>query len=234
VKTSDLQRKIGYSFRQEDFLVQAMTHSSYIREKKLSPVRSNERLEFLGDAFLDAIIGEELYRLMPEATEGVLSKARAHVVCEESLTLLGKSLELGSCLRLGKGEEMTGGRERTSILADGTEALIGAIYLDGGYDAVRPIVLMWLAPRIREAVEGRLRSDYKSALQEMLQKDGEVSIQYVLDSEEGPDHDKIFFVTALVDGKPMGKGRGKSKKEAEQQAAKTAKEAVIREKKDVL
>jgi ribonuclease-3 len=234
VKTSDLQRKIGYSFKQEDFLVQAMTHSSYIREKKLSPVRSNERLEFLGDAFLDAIIGEELYRLMPEATEGVLSKARAHVVCEESLTLLGKSLELGSCLRLGKGEEMTGGRERTSILADGTEALIGAIYLDGGYEAVRPIVLGWLAPRIREAVEGRLRSDYKSALQEMLQKDGEASIQYVLDGEEGPDHDKIFFVTAMVDGEPKGKGRGKSKKEAEQQAAKAAKEAVIRGKKDVL
>lgn len=231
MKMNDLQTKIGYSFREEGYLAQAMTHSSHIREKGLSPNESNERLEFLGDAFLDAIVGEELYRRMPKATEGVLSKARAHVVCEESLTDLGKTLGLGAFLELGKGEEQTGGRERESILADAVEATIGSIYLDGGYEEAKTFVLRWLAPRIEEAVAGKIRSDYKSMLQELMQRDGSVDIRYVLDGEEGPDHNKTFFVTASVDGVPKGRGQGKSKKDAEQQAAK---EAVMRGKKDVL
>lgn len=231
MKTSDLQKKIGYSFQRTDHLEQAITHSSYVREKGMSPDECNERLEFLGDAFLDAIIGEELYRRMPGRTEGVLTKARAHVVCEESLVKVAKSLNLGSYLKLGKGEELTGGRNRDSILADATEALIGGIYLDGGYEASKTFVLRRFGPRIEEALEGRLRSDYKSALQEVLQKNGEVEIRYLSDGEEGPDHDKTFFVTALIDGKPRGRGRGKSKKEAEQRAAKVAMEAMEAEKK---
>ena len=214
-----LQKNLGYTFRDPDLLETALTHSSYSKEHG-EGARSNERLEFLGDAFFDAIIGEELFRIFPDREEGWLSRIRATIVCEKSLAAQARKLELGDFLLLGHGEEKSGGRRRESILADATEALIGAIYLDGGYEAVRQVVLDLFRGVIDDTRRGIfVVYDYKTHLQEVLQARGITDIRYQMTGEEGPDHDKTFTVALYIDGVPSSQGRGKSKKQAEQNAA---------------
>lgn len=216
----EFQKVIGYQFREESLLTTALTHSSYCREHGLKAKDSNERLEFLGDAFLDAITGAELYQRLSCDDEGKLTKLRAEVVCEKSLDQVGKSLRIGDYLNMGNGEMRCGGRHRRSIVADAVEAVIGAVFLDGGYDAVENFVLREFSRLIDEAISGKLNEDHKTRLQEILQRDGSMpEIEYLLTREEGPDHDKTFYVTLMVNGQETGKGTGKNKKEAEQNAA---------------
>lgn len=214
-----LEEKISYVFSDRDLLKNAVTHSSYIKEHSREN-RSNERLEFLGDAFFDAIIGEELYKIFPQKEEGFLSRVRASLVCEKSLAKAARKLELGKYILMGNGEEKSGGRDRESILADTMEAVIGAVYLDGGFEAVKTSVLDIFREAIEDAVNGKfIITDYKTALQEKLQHDGITDIRYVLIKETGPDHDKTFKVQLEVNGRPETTGEGKSKKQAEQNAA---------------
>lgn len=216
---TQLEKKIGHVFNDRTLLENAVTHSSYIKEHGRHN-KSNERLEFLGDAFFDAIIGEELYKIFPQKEEGFLSRVRASLVCEKSLAKAARQLDIGSHILMGNGEEKSGGRDRESILADTMEALIGAIYLDGGFEAVKTSVLDIFRGSIDDAVDGKyIITDYKTALQEKLQHDGITDIKYVLIKETGPDHDKTFKVQLMVDGKPETTGEGKSKKQAEQNAA---------------
>lgn len=216
---------IGYAFRDSSLLLRALTHSSYVNETGQDYCMNNERLEFLGDAVFDAIISDHLYNRLDGVEEGHLTKLRAAIVCEASLAECAARLRVGEHLRLGKGEEHTGGRMRQSIIADAMEAIIGAVYLDGGWDKVKGFVLSAFKNTIEEAVAGKLNFDYKTALQERFQAHGEVLIQYKVVKEEGPDHDKTFFVTLSVDGKEIGFGSGHSKKEAEQKAARKAMES---------
>ena len=226
--SAQFQQKIGYTFCDIHLLDKALTHSAYVKETGQSRLCDNERLEFLGDAFLDAIIGEELYRRLPKAEEGKLTKARASIVCEKSLAAAGRKLSIGEHMLFSRGEEKSGGRDRDSILADGMEAVIGAIYLDGGYEQVRSFVVGIFQDDLQAAGKGRLtKRDYKSEIQEQLQARGILDMQYVLEKEEGPDHNKIFSVRLEVLGEPAGRGKGKSKKLAEQNAAKDAMERGI-------
>lgn len=214
-----LEEKISYTFTDRDLLENAVTHSSYIKEHNRGS-RSNERLEFLGDAFFDAIIGEELYKIFPQKEEGFLSRVRASLVCEKSLAKAARKLELGRYILMGNGEDKSGGRDRESILADTMEAVIGAVYLDGGFEAVKASVLDIFREAIDDAVNGKfIITDYKTALQEKLQHEGITDIKYVLIKETGPDHDKTFKVQLEVNGRPETTGEGKSKKQAEQNAA---------------
>lgn len=216
----ELENRIGYHFRDKNLLLNALTHSSFSSEHGLEYCMNNERLEFIGDGFLDAIVGTELYKLMPKAHEGVLSKNRAEVVCEESLAEAARKLGLGDVIQLGRGEFLNGGRDKDSILADAIEAVIGASIIDGGYEAGKTIVLGLFKEKIGLAVQGKLNSDYKSKLQEILQdKYKSIKINYVLVHEEGPDHDKVFNVDVVVNGRILGSGSGKSKSKAEQAAA---------------
>ncbi len=218
-----LYRLTGYRFRNEKLLKNALTHSSYASEQKLSYEHNNERLEFIGDAFVDAAVGEELFRIMGTAHEGVLSRCRADVVCEDSLAEAAASMGLGEFLYLGRGEEASGGRGKASILADAFEALIGAIILDGGYEAGKSVILKILGNRIRLGAEGKLNKDFKTRLQEKLQeKDHSVRIEYRKTAESGPDHNKTFTIELLVNGKTAGTGTGPSKAKAEQAAAEDA------------
>ena len=230
-RTADLQQFeqiIGYEFGDLTLLDQALSHSSYTRERKHEELSDNERLEFLGDAFFDAIIGEALYRMFPDAEEGRLSKMRASIVCEGSLAQAAKRISLADFMLLGYGEEKNGGRQRESILADATEAVVGAIYLDGGYECAKDFVLRTFEKELQDAREGKfINKDYKSALQEELQAAGIHEIKYILEKEEGPDHDKTFTVRLEVKGQTAGHGTGKSKKNAEQAAAKNALERGI-------
>ena len=219
---------IGYEFGDLSLLDQALSHSSYTRERRDEELRDNERLEFLGDAFFDAIIGEALYEMFPDAEEGRLSKMRASIVCEGSLAQAARRIELAQFLLLGYGEEKNGGRHRESILADATEAVVGAIYLDGGYENAKEFVIDTFAKELQDVKEGKfLNKDFKSALQEKLQAVGIHEIRYILEKEEGPDHDKTFTVKLEVKGQAAGHGTGKSKKSAEQAAAKQALERGI-------
>ena len=218
-----IEGKIGYSFKDKTLLQTALTHSSYARETGGSVF--NERMEFLGDAMLDAIAGEELYKEFPEKGEGFLSRTRASLVCEKFLFEVAEGLQLGAHLRLGPGEEKTGGRQRPSILADAVEALIGAVFLDGGYEAAREVVRGLLAKGFQDAREGRLLvTDHKTALQELLQSEGVSAsdIQYVDAGQSGPDHDKVFTVQLMINGQLEAEGEGKSKKQAQQEAARAA------------
>ena len=216
----EFEAKIGYNFNNRRLLDTALTHSSFAREHDMGNYRSNERMEFLGDAFFDAISGLALFERMPHAREGVLSKTRSLVVCEDSLARVGEKIEIGKFIDLGVGEERSGGRTKKSIIADATEALIGAIFLDGGYDAASDFVLREFGQTLKAAAEGKLVSDYKTTLQEILQQDGRMhKIVYRIDKTEGPDHDKVFYVTLVLEGREMGNGKGKTKKEAEQNAA---------------
>lgn len=219
------QNMIGYEFQNQELLEQALTHSSYLIENGKKKKGHNERLEFLGDAFLDAIIGEALFRELEDAEEGQLTKTRAAVVCEQSLARAGRQLDIGSQIRCSRGEARAGGRDRDSIIADAMEAVIGAIYLDGGYEEAKKFVLHVFDKTMKDAEHGTfINRDYKSEIQEILQARGILDIKYVLDREEGPDHNKTFYVQLWINGKPEGNGSGKSKKEAEQKAAKQAME----------
>lgn len=224
------EKKINYEFRDKLLLKTALTHSSYVKEHGRG-VRSNERLEFLGDAFFDAIIGEKLFRIFPDKEEGFLSRTRATLVCEKSLSDKAKMLNMGEYILLGKGEEHSGGRHRESILADAMEAVIGAVYLDGGFEAAKDMVIGLFKDVIEDTRHGKyVITDYKTVLQEELQSRKITDIRYVLLEENGPDHDKTFEVELSVNGIRGTRGKGKSKKQAEQNAAK----AMLERKHDAL
>lgn len=222
-EVNELLDKIGYIFNDESLLTNALTHSSYSSEHKMEYASNNERLEFIGDAYVDAVIGAELFLIMKDAPEGVLSKNRADVVREESLADAARGIGLGDYIYMGKGEEATGGRNKDSILADCFEALVGAIILDGGYDAGKRVVLKLLHDKIDLAVAGKLRQDFKTMLQEKFQeKNHDLRIKYNTISESGPDHNKTFTVEVVAGTRVIGTGSGKSKSKAEQEAAKDA------------
>lgn len=215
--TIELKKKLMINFNNEELLQLAITHSSYANEKN---IEFNERLEFLGDTVLELIISEYLFKNHKKETEGYLTKIRALIVCENSLFEIAKAWDLGKYIYMSKGEELTGGRTRVSILADAVEAIIAAIYLDQGIKVARNFVLKNFAGIIDKAVKNKIILDYKTKLQEILQQNGDVDISYELVSFDGPPHRREFFVQVLVDGEIKGKGSGFSKKEAEQMAAK--------------
>lgn len=216
---TELQQSIGYEFRQLSLLEQAMTHSSFAGGKNNG---SNERLEFLGDSVLQLAVSRYLYQNMTTVPEGGLTKLRASIVCENSLYSFAKRIDLGAYIYLGKGEEMTGGRDRRSILADAFEALIAAIYLDGGMECAEEFILRFV-PSIEALKSGKVKlGDYKTILQEIIQQNPEERVSYEVTDKDGENHHKVFFATVLLNGQPIGKGSGHSKKEAEQAAAKEA------------
>lgn len=216
-KMQELEKKIHYTFQSKSLLEQALTHSSYANEKKLGKLGCNERLEFLGDAVLELVSSEFLYRKFPGVPEGELTKKRASLVCEPSLAFCAREFGLPEYLLLGKGEDMTGGRQRDSIVSDATEALLGAIYLDGGFANAKEFVLNFI---LNDMEHKQLFYDSKTILQEIVQESGgQSSVEYVLLREEGPDHNKSFTVSASIHGEQMGIGTGHTKKAAEQAAA---------------
>ncbi len=219
---AELCRTLGVTFSDYKLLHQALIHTSYANETKGTNVRHNERLEFLGDAVLDLIISSYLFSQCPHLPEGELTKARAQVVCEQTLAKRALELGIGEYLLLGKGEALSGGRERISILADAFEAIIGAVYLDAGFKSAAKYVLNQLKAELKLVERGDYLKDYKTWLQEVVQKNNDSKIVYEVISERGPDHDKSFEVAVFVNTERMGSGWGKSKKEAEQQAAKQA------------
>ena len=216
----ELEKKIGYTFKNKELIHHALSHSSYANEKK-RPGGSNERLEFLGDSVLSIVVSDYLYKHLTSVAEGELTKLRASLVCEKSLHIFAKQIDLGKHLLLGKGEENTGGRERPSILADAFEAVIAAIYLDGGMEAARKHILRFIPKDLEHGCK-KAFSDFKTVLQEVVQKNPEEKVEYVLIGEEGPDHNKRFVVEVMLNSQVIGKGKGRSKKEAEQLAAKEA------------
>ena len=214
---------IGYRFRDAALPAQALTHSSYINEHKESPVgASNERLEFLGDAVLELIISRRIYIDYPDLTEGEMTKLRAGVVCEAMLSKKARALRLNEFLQMSKGETQSGGSNRDSTLCDAFEAVLGAVYLDGGFDAAEAFVLAQLSCDIAAMREAIWQSDCKTHLQELLQRNSRETIEYTVVDECGPDHDKSFTVALRHGGRRIGTGEGKSKKEAEQNAARDA------------
>ena len=218
-----LEEKLGYTFRDPALLENALTHSSCANESR-GKLQSNERLEFLGDSILGMVVAEHLFRNHPELPEGELTRTRAALVCEESLVEVAKVLGLGDYLKLGKGEEAGGGRNRPSIRADAVEAVLAAVYLDGGIGSARKIIQKYILSR---EVAGLTKPrDYKTALQEQVQRENGQVLAYRLVGEEGPDHNKRFFVEVTLNGKGVGQGSGRSKKEAEQMAAKAAIETI--------
>ncbi len=216
----ELEDKIGYQFKNKNLLLQALTHSSYANEGKKHG-RNNERLEFLGDSVLSVIVAKHLFLKYKDIPEGELTKLRASLVCEKALDVFAQQLGLGEYLRLGKGEEMTGGRNRPSILADAFEAVIAALYLDGGYQAAQKFVLSFI-PENLDVKSANQLADYKTTLQEIIQQNREEKIEYVLADEKGPDHAKVFTAEVLLNSNVIGVGEGSSKKQAEQNAAKEA------------
>lgn len=218
-KIHSLQETINYKFNNTHMIIEAITHSSYANESKNKNIRYNERLEFLGDSALGLTISEYIFEKYKHLPEGELTKMRASVVCEASLARQARNIGLGQYLLLGKGEELTGGRDRESILADALEALIGAIYIDGGIEESRKFVLNYFMGSIVLASKGSLFKDYKTDLQELLQSKGFEKITYKVVNEYGPDHNKSFDVEVLLGDTVIGRGSGKSKKEAEQRAA---------------
>lgn len=222
-KLEELQKNIGYYFNDIELLETSLTHSSYANENKLHISKCNERLEFLGDTIVNLVTSEYLYNKYPFYPEGELTKIRAKVVCEQSLAFIARKLNLGEYLYLGKGEEATGGRNRESILADSSEAISGAIFLDSSYETVREYLLNNFETDIVTAVaKGNLFVDYKTDLQERLQKVSRAKVEYVVVKEEGPDHNKIFYMDVMINKETIGSGFGRNKKEAEQMAAKEA------------
>lgn len=213
-----LERKLGLPFRNPELLRQAFTHSSYVNEHRMTASRDNERLEFLGDAVLELTVSEYLYAKFPERTEGELTKQRASIVCEPSLVQFAEALSFGQYVLLGKGEEMTGGRTRPALLADVFESFIGALYLDQGLEQVQRFLGQHMFPHI--AWEGRSQTaDYKTQLQELVQQQGASYLEYRIVDERGPAHEKEFISQVWMGEDMLGEGAGRSKKEAEQQAA---------------
>lgn len=213
---NELEEIIGYEFKQKGLLRQALTHSSFANEKHMKRLSDNERLEFLGDAVLEVTSSEFLYRNYPKLPEGDLTKLRASIVCEPTLALCTREINLGKYLYLGKGEDQTGGRTRKSILSDALEAVIGAIYLDGGFAPAKKFIEQFVLTDIEHK---KLFYDSKTILQEVVQGNYEEALHYVLLAEEGPDHDKNFKVEARIGERIIGEGSGHTKKAAEQEAA---------------
>ena len=221
-----LEKALGYRFRNTALLREALCHSSYANEHRGGGLACNERLEFLGDSVLGFVTAEFLFRRNRNAPEGELTRIRARLVCEESLYEVALSLGLGRYLRLGNGEEAGGGRERPSILADAVEAVIAAVYLDSGIDEASALIHRVLLDDAREVHAAEQRQDYKTALQEFVQRTPGQALAYRLTGESGPDHAKTFTVTVLLNDAVAGTGTGRSKKEAEQMAARCALDAL--------
>ena len=215
-KLKKLERQIGYTFQDFSLLKKAMMHSSYTNEKHMEKHYCNERLEFLGDAVLELVSSEYLFLNEPKVSEGELTKTRASMVCEPSLAFCAREIGLGEYLLLGRGEEATGGRQRDSITSDAMEALIGAIYLDGGFTNAKEFIHRFV---LTDLEDKKLFYDSKTILQEMVQAAKSGSVSYRLTGEEGPDHSKTFSVEVLIGDQAYGSGRGRTKKAAEQQAA---------------
>ncbi|MBM7560557.1 ribonuclease III [Fusibacter tunisiensis] len=215
-----IEQVLGYSFKDKSYLKWALTHSSYANEHKKSDMKNNERLEFLGDSVLGLIISEYLYTHYLKQEEGQLTKMRAKIVCEASLGEAARNLGLGEVMLFGRGEELTGGRDRTSILSDAFEAIVAALYLDGGIEAAQVFVLRELRETIESAAVGKLFMDYKTKLQEVIQVKKGNRIRYEIFKEEGPDHAKLFYTHVILNDDVIGTGSGRSKKESEQEAAK--------------
>ena len=215
-----LEEKLGYEFHDKSLLQHALTHSSYSNERHLPTEACNERLEFLGDSILGMITAEYLFRNEPTMPEGKMTRLRAELVCERSLVVTADELGLGEYLLLSHGETVTGGRERPSIKADAVEAVLAAVYIDGGFESVKRIIYKFILSR-RENVEADSH-DYKTELQEVLQRTGPQKITYALVDSYGPDHDKHFSAAVYLNGEEIGRGDGRSKKRAEQDAAKNA------------
>jgi len=220
-----LQTALPYRFKNNLLLEEALTHKSFVNEQKTAAGLHNERLEFLGDAVLSLIVSERLASLLPQSPEGALSKLKARLVSEAVLSEVARRLTLGSCLRLGRGEELSKGREKDSLLADALEAVIAAVHLDGGLDAARHVVANLFAQEFSHVVTQQHRpgaDDYKTQVQEWCQQRFDTLPSYAVVRESGPDHDKLFEVEVTVNGEVFGRGTGRSKKEAEQSAAKQA------------
>lgn len=215
-KIEQFEKIIGYQFHNKNYLRQALSHSSYANEMRLSKLANNERLEFLGDAVLELMSSEYIFSNNVEMYEGEMTKLRASLVCEPTLAMCAREIKLGEYILLGKGEIATGGSNRDSILSDAFEAVIGAIYLDGGFTNAKEFVMKFVLDDIDSK---KLFFDSKTILQEMVQADYKEPLVYKLIGESGPDHDKIFTVAAIVDGKELSQGSGKTKKAAEQAAA---------------
>ena len=219
------EEKIGYQYKNKDLLITALTHSSYANEckPKGEAVEYNERLEFLGDSVLSIIVSDYLFKTYPDTPEGDLTRIRASAVCEKTLGKLAKDIGLGKYMRLGHGEEMSHGRERISILADAFEALLASIYLDSGSrEAVEKFLMPLVVPEIKQFTENGKNKDHKTLLQQIVQQERGEILEYVLVGESGPDHAKTFTVEARLNSNVIGHGSGKSKREAEQMAAKEA------------
>lgn len=215
-RLGELEERIGYTFQNRELLQQAMTHSSYINEHRLPKHRCNERIEFLGDAVLELVSSEFLYTEHPTVPEGELTRTRASMVCEPALAFCAREIRLGSYLLLGKGEEATGGRERDSVTSDALEALIGAIYLDSGFTSAKEFIYRFI---LSDLENKKLFFDSKTILQEMVQAEEGKSVSYRLLKEEGPDHNKTFYVEVCIGERGFGSGKGRTKKAAEQEAA---------------
>jgi ribonuclease-3 len=215
-----LEENLRYEFKNKKLLINALTHSSYANEAR-DGVSSNERLEFLGDSVLSIVVSEYIYKEFNNLPEGELTKLRASLVCEKSLCQFSRELDLGKYLRLGKGEDKGGGRERDSILADAFEAVLAAMYLDGGFNVAKNHVMRFIKNELKHT-DDEVFKDYKTALQEIIQKNPEEYVTYILTKETGPDHDKVFEVEVRLNSNTIGKGMGKNKKQAEQSAAKEA------------
>lgn len=221
----DLEAAIGYKFKNITLLQNALTHSSYANEYFRDSLKSNERLEFLGDSVLGMVVAEHLYKTFPDRLEGDLTRMRADMVCEASLAKIAERIDLGQYLLLGHGEEQSGGRNRPSILADAVESVLAACFLDGGMDAARRFIETFVLCNVPQS---RLRNvDYKTALQELVQQKKNQQISYQLVGESGPDHNKSFCVEVTLNGTVVGKGTGSSKKRAEQDAARIAMETLF-------
>ena len=216
----DLEVALGYRFENITLLQNALTHSSYANERWHDSLKSNERLEFLGDSILGMVVAEYLYRSFLDRPEGELTRMRADMVCEQALALIANKLNLGQYLLLGHGEEQSGGRNRASILADAVESVIAAAFLDGGMEAARQLIETFVLCNVPKT---RLHNiDYKTTLQEQVQKKKDQVLSYALIGESGPDHDKRFMVAVSLNGEEIGRGEGSSKKRAEQDAARAA------------
>lgn len=213
----ELEKKLNYTFKNSELLKNALTHSSYANENRAEGISSNERLEFLGDSVLGFVTAKHLYSMQPTLSEGKMTRLRAELVCEQSLHGVALDLDLGRYLRMGHGEEKNGGRTRPSILADAVEAVIAAMFLDGGIDAPESFIeRMILSP---ESIEAHHAADYKTELQELVQQKSGQVLSYAPTGETGPDHAKVFSASVSLNGEVIGEGSGRTKKEAEQAAA---------------
>lgn len=219
-RSQEFQYRLQIYWKNSAFLREALTHSSYTYEHPHE--KHNQRLEFLGDAVLQVVISEYLFETLTDATEGELTKVRAAIVCEPALAQAARRLDLGSYMLMGRGEELSAGRNRSSVLADAVEALIGSLFVDQGFSVARQFTLNCLATEISEAMAGNCEDDYKTALQELLQKKSVEPHYYKIIDESGPDHRKIFTAQVIFREEVLGEGRGRSKKEAEQEAAQKA------------